>query len=162
VHGLTDAVLKPAVSGAARHTYRVDPSTAAAHEPVLAARLRKEAMLLQPFQREVIERGEITVVVIDGHCTHAARKVAKPGDFRVQDDHGGTVHPHVATPEQIALAERAMAACEQPPLYGRVDMIRDNDGHLAVMELELVEPELWFRLAPIAAERLAAAIARLR
>jgi hypothetical protein len=54
----------------------------------------------------------------------------------VQDDHGGTV-----------------------PAYGRVDMVRLDDGSLAVMELELVEPELWLRLHPPAAEAMAAAIA---
>src|SRR5690606_33237231 len=53
-HGLHEAVLKPAVSGAARHTYRVDPSTAAAHQQVLAELLREEAMLLQPFQRSIL------------------------------------------------------------------------------------------------------------
>jgi glutathione synthase/RimK-type ligase-like ATP-grasp enzyme len=118
-------------------------------------------MLLQPLQRDVLERGETTVVVIDGRSTHALRKRAKPGDFRVQDDHGGTVHPHQPSPEELALAERAMAACEPRAIYGRVDMVRGNDGRLAVMELEVVEPELWLRLQPSAAERLADAIARL-
>jgi glutathione synthase/RimK-type ligase-like ATP-grasp enzyme len=81
--------------------------------------------------------------------------VAKPGDFRVQDDHGGTVHEYQPTQEQIALAERAVAACRPRPVYGRVDLIRDNDGRLAVMELELIEPELWLRFHPPAAEAFA-------
>jgi glutathione synthase/RimK-type ligase-like ATP-grasp enzyme len=160
-HALGEAVIKPAVSGAARHTYRVDPHTAAALEPVWAARLHEGAMLLQPLQRHVLVHGETTVVVIDGRATHALCKRAKPGDFRVQDDHGGTVHPHVATPDELDLAERAMAACDPRPIYGRVDMVRDDDGRVAVMELEVVEPELWLRRQPAAAERLAEAIARL-
>lgn len=159
-HGLPQAVLKPVVSGAARHTYRVDPDHAAEHEARLASLLEHEAMMLQPFQRDIVERGEMTLVVIDGRFTHALRKVAKAGDFRVQDDHGGTVHPYTPTPEEIAFAERAMAACDPTPLYGRVDMIRDNEGALAVMELELVEPELWFRLHPPAAEALAEGLRR--
>jgi glutathione synthase/RimK-type ligase-like ATP-grasp enzyme len=160
-HDWPEVVLKPAVSGAARHTYRIDPSTVAAHEVVLAERLREEAMLLQPFQRAILEHGEMTLVVIDGRVTHALRKRAKPGDFRVQDDHGGTVHSHAATREEVMFAERAIAACEPAPIYGRVDMIRDDSGALAVMELELVEPELWFRRAPEAAERLADTLARV-
>jgi glutathione synthase/RimK-type ligase-like ATP-grasp enzyme len=160
-HGLDEAVIKPAVSGAARHTHRVDPGTAAAHEAQWRERLRHEAMLLQPLQRSVLEHGEVTVVVIDGLATHALRKRPKPGDFRVQDDHGGTVHPHEPTPEELALAERAMAACDPQPIYGRVDMVRGADGRPLVMELEVVEPELWLRLRPAAAERLADAIARL-
>lgn len=160
-HALPEAVIKPAVSGAARHTYRIDPGNVAVLEPVWAERLRHEAMLLQPLQRDVLEHGETTVVVIDGRATHALRKRPKPGDFRVQDDHGGTVHPHEPSPPELALAEQAMAACDPQPVYGRVDMVRDNDGRLAVMELEVVEPELWLRLQPAAAERLADAIARL-
>ncbi len=160
-HGLGEAVFKPAVSGAARHTYRVTPSSAGALEPVWAERLQHEAMLLQPLQRSVLDRGEVTVVVIDGQATHALCKRAKPGDFRVQDDHGGTLHDHVPTADELDLAERAMAACDPAPIYGRVDMVRGDDGRPAVMELEVVEPELWLRREPAAAERLAAAIARL-
>jgi hypothetical protein len=37
-------------------------------------------------------------------------------------------------------------------------MVRDNDGRLAVMELELIEPELWLRLHPAAAEAFAAGV----
>ena len=154
-HALSEAVIKPAVSGAARHTYRVTRAEADEHEATLAALLREEAMMLQPFQREIVEQGETTLVVMDGRFTHGLRKVAKAGDFRVQDDHGGTVHAYTPTPEEIAFAEWAMAACDPQPLYGRVDLVRDNDGALAVMELELVEPELWFRLCPDAAQRLA-------
>lgn len=160
-HGMDEAVLKPVVSGGARHTYRVTRDDAARHEPVLAERLRDESMMLQPFQREIVERGETTLVVIDGQVTHGLRKVAKAGDFRVQDDHGGTVHAHEPSADEVAFAERAFASCDPAPLYGRVDMIRDNDGALAVMELELVEPELWLRLCPAAAERMAEAIARM-
>lgn len=159
-HDLLQAVLKPTISGAARHTYRVSPEHAAAHEQRLAALLANEAMMLQPFQHDIVQRGERTLVVIEGRFTHALRKVARAGDFRVQDDHGGTVHAYAPTPEEIAFAERAMAACDPAPLYGRVDMIRDNEGALAVMELELVEPELWFRLHPPAADALAEALGR--
>jgi hypothetical protein len=39
-------------------------------------------------------------------------------------------------------------------------MVRDNDGQLAVMELELMEPELWLRHHPPAAAELAKGIAK--
>ena len=87
------------------------------------------------------------------------RKIAKPGEFRVHDDHGGTVHPHTPTADEIAFAESAVAACAQAPLYARVDAVRDEAGALSLMELELAEPELFFRFSPPAADALAAAIA---
>ena len=58
------------------------------------------------------------------------------------------------------LAEAAMAACSARPVYGRVDMVRGDDGRLLVMELELVEPELWYRMHPPAAEAFAEALVR--
>ncbi|MFM7243536.1 MAG: RimK family alpha-L-glutamate ligase [Planctomycetaceae bacterium] len=156
--GWSQAVVKPCVSGAARHTYRVDRSTAAAVQRELETLLAREAFMLQPFVADVVTTGEDTLVAIAGRVTHGLRKRAKPGDFRVQDDHGGTVEPHEPTADQVALAERALAACGAPPAYGRVDVARLDDGSLAVMELELVEPELWLRLHPPAADAMAAAI----
>jgi glutathione synthase/RimK-type ligase-like ATP-grasp enzyme len=157
--GWSEAILKPAVSGAARHTYRLNAANLDAHEAVLRELLREEAMMLQPFLGSVLTQGELSLIVIGGRCTHAVRKIAKPGDFRVQDDHGGTVHPHTPTADEAAFAERAVAACPQAPLYARVDAVRDESGALSLMELELVEPELFFRFRPPAADALAGAIA---
>ena len=157
--GWSKAILKPAVSGAARHTYRLNAANLDAHEAVLRELLREEAMMLQPFFGSVLTQGELSLIVIGGRCTHTVRKIAKPGDFRVQDDHGGTVHPHTPTADEIAFAESAVAACPQAPLYARVDAVRDDAGALSLMELELVEPELFFRFHPPAADALAAAIA---
>lgn len=157
--GWDEAVIKPCVSGAARHTYRVNRRTAGDHQPLLAELLTRESMIVQPFQAYITHTGEDTLMVFDGRYSHAVRKVAKPGDFRVQDDHGGTVHEYRPTEDQIALAERAAAVCQPVPVYGRVDMVRDNDGRLAVTELELIEPELWLRYHPPAAQAFAAGLA---
>ncbi|WP_442482821.1 ATP-grasp domain-containing protein [Aeoliella sp. SH292] len=156
--GWHEAVLKPCVSGGARHTYRVSRENAAELQAVLDDLTRNESMLLQPFEPAIMTVGEDTLMMFAGRYTHAIRKRAKPGDFRVQDDHGGTVEPYEPTPAQIALAEAAIAACDPMPTYGRVDMVLDGDGRDAVMELELVEPELWLRCFPPAAEAFAAAI----
>ena len=158
-HGWSEAILKPVVSGAARHTYRLNATNLEAHESVLRELLREESMMVQPFLGSVLTQGELSLMVIGGRCTHAVRKIAKSGDFRVQDDHGGTVHPHTPTADEIAFAEAAVVACPQSPLYARVDAVRDDEGRLSLMELELVEPELFFRFHPPAADALAAVIA---
>jgi glutathione synthase/RimK-type ligase-like ATP-grasp enzyme len=159
-NGWDEIVFKPVVSGAARLTYRVDAASRTGLEPVFARCVAEEAMLVQPFQRDVLDHGELSLIVIGGRCTHAVRKRARPGDFRVQDDHGGTVHPHQATPEEIAFAESAVACCPNSPAYARVDAVRDAAGSLCVMELELIEPELFLRFHEPAARELADAIAK--
>jgi len=156
--GWENAVIKPCVSGAARHTYRVNQHNAGTINPIMQELLTAESLILQPFQQHILDHGEETLMVFNGRYSHAVRKVAKPGDFRVQDDHGGKAFSYQPTAEQIELAERAMSVCDRLPVYGRVDMIRDNAGELAIMELELIEPELWLRFHPPAAVPFAAAI----
>lgn len=158
--GWDEVILKPVVSGAARHTYRLTADTVAAHECVFGELVEREAMMLQPFQRNITASGETSLIVIDGRVTHAIRKTAKAGDFRVQDDHGGTVHPHEPSAGEIAFAEAAVRAVPFDVLYARVDAIVDNDGALAIMELEMIEPELFFRFCPAAADALAAGLAK--
>lgn len=153
--GWEEAVLKPAISGGGRHTYRVRRAAVGEHEAIARERIDAEDMLLQPFLEDVVARGEVTLVVLGGEVSHGVLKVARQGEFRVQDDFGGTVHPHAPTVDEIAVAEAAIAACPVAPLYGRVDLVRAADGRLAVMEVEVVEPELWLRLHPPAAERFA-------
>ena len=154
----SQAVIKPAVSGAARHTYLLDEQNFQDLEQLFAELISQEAMLIQPFQHDVTKNGELSLMLFNGIYSHAVLKVAKPGDFRVQDDFGGTVHPHQATREEIDFAKKAVFACPELPVYARVDLIRDNDRQLAVAELELIEPELWFRNCPEAADLLADAV----
>lgn len=158
--GWARAVVKPCVSGAARHTYRLDGENATEIDAIVRPLLATEAFMLQPFQESIVRHGEDTLMLFDGEFTHAVRKIVRPGDFRVQDDFGGTVHDLAPTEEQIELARRAMSACDPLPAYGRADLVRDNQGRWAIMELEVIEPELWLRRCPAAAEAFAEAIAK--
>lgn len=170
--GWNDVVIKPAVSGAGRETYRVqarpdrpaserrNPDTEALWQRLVAA----EDMLIQPFVPAILDRGEVSLVVIGGEATHAVRKIAAPGEFRVQDDHGGTVHPHPVNPSERALAEQAIATAAHRTgasiSYARVDLVDSPNGP-QIMELELIEPELFFRNHPPAADALAHALLTL-
>ena len=156
-YGYATAVIKPAVSGAGRETWRIARQQASEHETRWQRLVAQEDMLLQPFMPAIVESGEVSLIVIAGQVTHAVRKIAAPGEFRVQDDHGGTVHAHAPTSVEIALAEQAIAAVQGEVLYARVDLVESSAGPL-VMELELIEPELFFRQAPEAAEHLAQAV----
>lgn len=155
---LTNFVLKPCISGAARHTYKIALETIKNHEAIFKELIAKEAMILQPFQHNIISKGEVSYMVMNGNFTHAILKIAKKGDFRVQDDFGGTIHNYQPTKEEINFAEKTVKACQEKPIYARVDAFTDNSGKLALAELELIEPELWFREYPEAANELAKGI----
>jgi hypothetical protein len=160
-YNLTETILKPTMSAGARHTYRLNNNNLVGHETIFQQLITNEAMMLQPFLHSIIDRGEITLVVIGGKYTHAILKRAKAEDFRVQDDFGGTVHSYLPTKKEIAFAEHVVSVCSPIPIYARVDMMFDNDGNLAVSELELIEPELWFRFESAAANTLAETVNQL-
>lgn len=161
LHNLTGwnhTVVKPAIGGAARHTFQITSRNLHEVEEHLKPFMEQEDFMLQPFQYSIPEEGEISLMVFGGVYSHAILKKAKPGDFRVQDDFGGTVYEHRATDGEIDLAIQAVMACPEQPAYARVDIMKDNEGNLAVSELELIEPELWFRFKPGSADLLAEAI----
>lgn len=118
--------------------------------------------MLQPYFPSVESEGERSLVWIDGAPAHGVAKVPARGDYRVQEDWGAADFPIAPDPELTALAARAVGAAEailgQRLLYARVDALRDRDGRLVLNELELVEPCLFFRHGPEAAERLARAL----
>jgi hypothetical protein len=153
-----ELILKPAISGAARHTYRINASVTKEQENIFRSLITTEAMLLQEFQTSILTQGEVTCVLFGGRYSHALLKKAKSGDFRVQDDFGGTLHEYTPSAEEILFAERVVTACPTLPVYARVDCIWNDNQELCVSEVELIEPELWLRLHASSANQLAKAI----
>ncbi len=154
-------ILKPAIGGGGRHTYFFAKEIPEQISVLFEDLNKTEAFLLQAFQKSIVDEGEISLMVMDGQFTHAIRKRARPGDFRVQDDFGGTVHAYEASEQEKHFAEEVISKLKIKPLYGRLDIIRDDVGLPCVSELELIEPELWFRHHPASADVLAKGIAAL-
>ena len=153
-----EAVLKPTVSGAGRHTYKLNSETVDNYEAVFQELIREEDMMLQEFQYNIYEKGELAFMIFNGKFSHAVLKKAKKGEFKVQDDFGGSVHHYKPSSEEIKFAEDVVSGISPIPVYARVDVIWDNNNKPAVSELELIEPELWFRFYPPAADLLADAL----
>lgn len=157
--GWKDIVIKPAISGAAFHTYKIMETEIIKNEALFEKLVGERDMLVQEFQPTIMSKGEASLMVFNGKYTHAILKKAKPGDFRVQDDFGGTVHEYQPTPEEITFAEKVFATCNPMPAYGRVDIVWDAKGNPMLSELEIIEPELWVRNHPAAAKDFAEGIA---
>lgn len=151
-------IIKPAISATAFNTYVVNMDNLTSMEEKFSQLVSSSSMLVQPYQESITSLGEISYVVIDGAYSHAIRKLPKKGDFRVQDDFGGTFVDHQPDAHEIEFAQLAVSKCPERPQYARVDAIRDNTGSLSLMELELIEPELWFRNCPDGVTKLVDAI----
>lgn len=119
--------------------------------------VRNGDVLVQPYLPSIAEEGEVSLVFFGGRYSHALRKRPRPGDFRVQDLYGGTVAHCEPGPALQDLAVAALAVTPAPCTYARVDCVI-HEGRPVIMELELIEPELFLGAAPGAPQRFAAAL----
>ncbi|WP_298465246.1 hypothetical protein [uncultured Erythrobacter sp.] len=116
--------------------------------------------MLQPFLPAIAEEGELSFIFIGGELSHALLKRPADGDYRIQSLYGGRESVHQPSPEEAAAASTILASIPfETPLYARIDMLRDTDGTLLVMEAEMIEPYLYPEQGPELGERLARAIA---
>ena len=156
-----DLVIKPAISASAFKTYKILANEIQANEKLFNSLVQERNMLVQPYFETITQLGEASLMVFGGKFTHAILKKARPGDFRVQDDFGGTVHNYIPTKAEINFAEKVFETCKTKPVYGRVDIVWDNDKNFYLSELEIIEPELWIRNYPKCAERIAEAVDKI-
>lgn len=147
--GCDDIVVKPQVSGGSYRTVRLTRGDAV--EPLADA-------ILQPFLPAIGDEGELSFLFVGGAFSHAVRKVAAAGDFRIQPQFGGVFTRFDPDRADLAQAEAVVATLPAAPLYARVDLLRRPDGGLALMEVEAIEPDLYPHLAVDLPGRLAAAV----
>ena len=149
---LDEAIVKPLAGGTASGLSQVnradDQALAAA-----AAILNGEGLVM-PIIPEITTAGETSLIFIGGEFSHAVLKLPKAGDIRVQEEHGGSSRPVSVADWAIEEARHILSRCPIGTAYARVDAIM-REKQLTLMEVELVEPELFFTLCPAAADRLA-------
>jgi hypothetical protein len=152
--GWRDVIVKPSVDLGA---FQLRRTTAADAEPAAAA--LDGVVMVQPFLPDLERNGELSLVFLGGSFSHAIVKRPSEGDFRVQPQYGGTAMPAEPPAEAVEAAHRALEAAPDPPLYARVDLVRDLEGRFCVIELELIEPFLFLPQVPEAIDRAARVMA---
>ncbi len=157
-----EVVVKPSISGGGHRTARYRPDEhedARAHVHDLVASGR--TAMIQPYQASVDEVGELGLVFLEGEFSHAIhkdpmiRRGVGPVDSLIDNQ---VVRAAAATGEHIALGQRAVVAAEQllgPTTYARVDIVERTDGEQALLELELLDPVLFFPQHPDSAATFA-------
>lgn len=149
-------VIKPTVASTGYETWMTDaPVTGEANDAFEKQKARMD-VLVQEFASGV-HAGEISLVFLGGRYSHAVIKRAAGSEFRVHIEHGGTVESIEPGNALIGWAEDVIATIDAPWTYARVDAVSDDRGPM-LMELELLDPELFFKYHPPAAERMIAAL----
>jgi len=153
------AVVKPRISATACRTQLVTANDAATAQTLFDDLRRGPGVMLQKFMDGIAGEGEWSVIFFAGVFSHALLKKPRQGDFRVQNDFGGTAE--LADPPAHVLSTATHAVqTGAPTLYARVDGVVD-EGTFRLMELELIEPALFLADHPQASNRLADAIAKV-
>jgi glutathione synthase/RimK-type ligase-like ATP-grasp enzyme len=117
------------------------------------------AGLIQPFLPSIETEGEYSFIFIGGAFCHAVLKRPAPGDYRIQSSYGGMETPVNPATSDMRAALRVLDALPfETPLYARIDMVRERNGGLCVMEVELIEPYLYPVQGPALGDRLREAI----
>ena len=156
--GWRQAVVKPRISATAYRTQLVTDDDAGTAQTLFDELRRGPGVMLQKFMPGITGEGEWSVIYFAGIFSHAVLKKPKAGDFRVQNDFGGSSHLADPPPHVLESASRALQAVD-PTLYARVDGLVDERRFL-LMELELIEPALFLAHPPAAPSRFADAIAQ--
>jgi glutathione synthase/RimK-type ligase-like ATP-grasp enzyme len=150
-------IVKPQVGTNSQHQVVLRHPVAAEQLAELQRQYRERPFFVQPFIDSVQGEGEYSLFFFGGEYSHAILKTPAQGDFRSQEEHGAEIRSIAATEEQVAAAEKLLSMVDPQPTYVRVDLVRDaRDGYL-LMELELIEPSLYLRTDPGAADRFASA-----
>jgi hypothetical protein len=145
-------VVKPVVSAGSFKTRRFDAATLDDAQAFLDATTAERDMMMQRWIPTVESYGERALVWIDGELSHAVRKSP-----RFSGGEESVTEVDISSDERT-FAERVLAGRIDGALYARVDVIKDDEGVLRLMELELIEPSLFLKQCPNALLRLVSAI----
>ena len=150
-------VIKPILSANADDTFKVTPSNLPSLLPTLMTCFSHRKHMIQPFVQSIVDEGEYSLFYFNHNFSHGILKTPAKGDFRVQEEHGGQLKSIQPSEDMLNVATQSLEAMPSRALYARVDLVQIND-RWSIMELELIEPSLYFNLDQASPERFVQAM----
>jgi glutathione synthase/RimK-type ligase-like ATP-grasp enzyme len=154
------AVIKPAFSAGSYLTEVFDIEDIAAINEKFAPIAKDKELLLQEFAPQIQSIGETSFIFFNKKFSHAVNKKPVDGDFRVQSLFGGKYNLVQPSQQLIKQAQKVVDTFTEELLYARVDGIIIDDT-LNLMEIECIEPDLYFNLSENSLQRFVAEIVKL-
>lgn len=149
-------VVKPQVGAGSLNTFALDLNKEDWEKPLVS--LVGVDIMVQPFMKNVVQEGEFSALYFSGQFSHLVLKTPKADDFRSQEEFGSQIRQVEPTVEQSQFCQNVLSKIPSPWLYARVDFISDDSGDPCLIELELVEPSLYFKYEPKSAARMVMAL----
>jgi len=146
------SVIKPAVSASAFMT----ESFLSEHLLEVESKYKNVAqtrdLLIQKFVPEVQTFGELSIIFFNRKYSHTVLKTPKKNEFRVQEEYGGLSILYDPGDNIIEAAMGILNWYIGDILYARVDGVVVNN-QFSLMEIELIEPDLFLDHHPEARSR---------
>jgi len=141
-----EIIIKPNISANADNTFRLTKAKFVEIKNQLKLIFTNREFMIQPFMKNIIDEGEYSLFFFNGEFSHCVLKKPKEKDFRVQEEHGGKFKSIIPTEQQKTIGKNIIYKLAVLPLYGRTDLVRTADNDFALMELEAIEPSLYFNM----------------
>jgi hypothetical protein len=110
--------------------------------------LIQEPLFVQHYEPSIVTKGEYSAVYLDGILQHIIHKLPREGEYRVQSQYGGTEGLVEPERKMVEFTDSVLTALPAKPKYARVDLIQDEQGIEKLMEVEVIEPDLFLRYKP--------------
>ena len=150
-----ELVIKPTISANADDTFRIKPEIDLETMDEILKTFKTRAYMIQPFMEKIVTEGEYSLFYFGGEYSHTILKTPKKNDYRVQEEHGGVLASVEPEDQLLNRARQTMQQVRPEPLYARADYVRNDKDDFALMELELIEPSLYFNMDPDSPKRFA-------
>lgn len=148
----TTAIIKPAISAGSYMTQKFTKKDIPAIDENYKNIANTCDLLVQKFMPEIQQVGEVSLIFFGGVFSHAVKKMPQAGDFRVQVQFGGQYARFTPKLSTLKMSEDILNAYAVTPIYARIDGI-ETANQFYLMEVELIEPDLYFNIVPEAKER---------
>lgn len=150
-----ELIIKPTISANADDTFRVKKEMDSDLHEEINTTFSHRPYMIQPFMQHIVDEGEFSLFYFGGSYSHTILKIPGTGDFRVQEEHGGILRSVDPEEQLLERARKTMEKIQPQPLYARADFVRTDLDDFALMELELIEPSLYFNMDPESPKRFA-------
>lgn len=147
-------VVKPKVGAGGKNTFKVSKKSIDQLEVLIG-----QAVLIQPFIKSIKSEGEYSFIFFDGIFSHAVLKTAVKDEFRIQQEYGGNTIAYEPTTHEVDEVKYMLAQLNFKTIYARVDVVR-HEQKFFLMELELIEPELFLPYGQNSAGKFVKAVSK--
>lgn len=145
-------IIKPAISAGSYMTEKFTKSEIISTTKKFSEIAKTCDLLVQKFMPDIQQFGEVSMIFFGGVFSHAVKKIPQVGDFRVQIQYGGHYFQFIPRLSTMKIAQDILNAYDELPTYARLDGIETED-YFYLMEVELIEPDLYFNIVPEAKEK---------